>query len=113
VIAACDLFIGNDSGLSHIAAATGRRMIVPWGSAGLNLCRPVAPADRCIILYHDVACRAACPEIACVNHERPVECLTRIQAADVLAAAQRLLGLARHDAPPVRHRSVPLVLADR
>jgi len=111
VIAACDLFIGNDSGLSHIAAATGRRVIVLWGSASLKLCRPVVPPERCIILYHDVSCRATCPEIACTNRDHPLECLMRIQVADVIAAAAQLLQ-PRRESRTARHRSIPLVVAE-
>src|SRR5205823_12547344 len=39
-ISICDLFIGNDSGLSHIAAAVGTPMIVLWGPVNLSMARP-------------------------------------------------------------------------
>ena len=42
LIAQCDLFIGNDSGLSHIAAAVGTPMVVIWGPAA----RAARPASR-------------------------------------------------------------------
>jgi ADP-heptose:LPS heptosyltransferase len=90
LIAAGDLFIGNDSGLAHIAAAVGTRLVVLWGPANLSMARPKARPEDCIILYHDVPCREGCPEIKCVN-PNPLECLTRTQVADVVAAARRLL----------------------
>jgi heptosyltransferase II len=90
VIAASDLFIGNDSGLSHVAAAVGKPLVVLWGPANLSMARPEAPADSCTVLYHELACRDGCPEVRCVN---PVtfECLMRTQVEDVVEAAQRLV----------------------
>jgi heptosyltransferase-2/heptosyltransferase-3 len=90
VLASCDLFIGNDSGLSHVAAAVGTREIVLWGPANLNMARPVAPPRKCTILHHELPCRATCPETYCNNPE-PFECLTRIQTEDVVKAAEEHL----------------------
>ena len=44
VLDAADLFIGNDSGLSHIAAAVQTPTIVIWGPANLSMARPEALA---------------------------------------------------------------------
>jgi ADP-heptose:LPS heptosyltransferase len=101
VLAAADLFIGNDSGLSHVAAAVKTRLVVLWGPANLSMARPKAPAERCTILYHDVACRRTCPEVRCVNPIE-LECLMRIQTEDVLAAAGEHLR---------RRSALPLCLA--
>jgi ADP-heptose:LPS heptosyltransferase len=90
VIAASDLFVGNDSGLAHVAAAVGTPVIVLWGGANLSMSRPKAPPRRCVILYHEMACRDGCPETRCVNPV-PLECLMKIRADDVLEAAGRLL----------------------
>jgi len=90
VVAACDLFIGNDSGLAHVAAALGTPMVVIWGSANLNESRPTAAPARCVILYNDVKCRAICPEIYCANSVQ-LECLLETQVADIVEAAKRLL----------------------
>jgi len=90
VIAACNLFVGNDSGLAHIAAAAGTRMVVLWGPVNLNMARPAAPPERCTILYHDLPCRAVCPEFKCINPVR-LECLMRIETHDVVEAALRML----------------------
>jgi heptosyltransferase-2/heptosyltransferase-3 len=110
VLATCDLFIGNDSGLAHIAAAVGTRMVVIWGSANLNSSRPKAEPHNCSILYHDLACRDRCPEFRCVN-PLPIECLMRTQTLDVVTAARRLLdatpnGEARHALPVLPDGSV-------
>jgi heptosyltransferase-3 len=90
VIAASDLFIGNDSGLSHIATAVGTRLVVLWGSANLSMSRPAAPPADCTILYQEIPCRDQCLEFRCDNPV-PFECLMRTQVADVVDAARRLL----------------------
>jgi ADP-heptose:LPS heptosyltransferase len=105
LIAAADLFIGNDSGLSHIAAAVGTRLVVLWGPANLSMARPQSPPEDCVILYHDLPCRERCPEFRC-NNPTTLECLRRIQTADVLEACRQLLkgfaGLpARRHAPAI------------
>ena len=89
-VALCDLFIGNDSALAHIAAAVGVPMIVVWGAANLSMSRPDALPDRCIILYEDLPCRHACPELYCVSPQR-LECLRRIRVEHVLGAVKQLL----------------------
>ena len=86
----CDVFIGNDSGLAHVAAGVGTPIVVPWGSVNLEMAQPTAPAGRRMILYRDVPCRATCPETHCVN-EQALECLTRITVGDVVDAARQVL----------------------
>jgi ADP-heptose:LPS heptosyltransferase len=90
VIASADLFIGNDSGLSHIAGAVHTPMVVLWGPVNLSMARPETDASRCIVLYHDMACRSGCRETSCDN---PVtfDCLLRTQIDDVFEAARALL----------------------
>jgi heptosyltransferase II len=85
-IAHADLFIGNDSGLAHIAAGVQTPEVVVWGAANLDMARPVTPPGNCTVLYRDVACRAGCPEIRCVGPER-LKCLVDITAGEVIAAA--------------------------
>ncbi len=107
VIAAGDLFVGNDSGLSHIAAAVGTRLVVLWGPANLSMARPKAGPADCTILYHDLPCRDRCREFQCHNPE-PLECLMRTQVADVVEAAGRLRG--GRGRPPA-DRSLPVLAA--
>lgn len=94
-ISLCDLFIGNDSGLSHVAAAVGTPEIILWGPANLTMARPKAPAERSVILYRDVPCRSVCPEIRCVNPIE-LECLKKIRPSDVVQAAKRFLNEFSH-----------------
>src|SRR5207253_8268354 len=93
----CDLFIGNDSGLAHIAAAVGTRMIVLWGPVNMSMARPTAPRERCTILYHELPCRAQCPEFRCINPVH-LECLMRTDVEMVFQAVQRML-----EAAPTRN----------
>jgi heptosyltransferase-2/heptosyltransferase-3 len=90
-ISSSDLFIGNDSGLSHVAAAVNTPTIVIWGAANLNMARPVMPSERCVLLYHELSCRATCDEIRCSNDRYPTQCLLDTSAEAVIAAAKRLL----------------------
>jgi ADP-heptose:LPS heptosyltransferase len=39
----CDLYIGNDSGVTHLAAAMGSRVVVLFGASDPVLWRPVGP----------------------------------------------------------------------
>jgi len=90
LIAESDLLIGNDSSLAHVAAAVETRMVVIWGAANLSMSHPKAPPEKCLILYHDLPCRAACDETACSNAIH-LECLMRTQVSDVLNAVGNLL----------------------
>jgi len=90
VIEAADAFIGNDSGLAHIAAAVGTRMAVIWGAPNLSMARPRADEQTCTILYHDLPCRQGCPEFRCNNPNR-LECLLRTEVLDVFGAVSELL----------------------
>jgi ADP-heptose:LPS heptosyltransferase len=90
LIAQCSLFIGNDSGLSHIAAAVGTHLVVIWGPASRSMASPRTRAGQCLILWHDLPCRPTCPELEC-NNPNHLECLTRTRVDDVLDASRRLL----------------------
>jgi ADP-heptose:LPS heptosyltransferase len=91
VIAACDLFVGNDSGLSHVAAAVNTPMVLVWGPANIHEAKPLADPARCAIEYRAVPCRSRCREIECVNDAAPMQCLRDVQLEDVLASAGRML----------------------
>lgn len=93
-ISLADVFIGNDSGLAHIAAAVRTREVVIWGAANLEMARPVAAPHYCSILYHELPCRAQCPEIRCVASEH-LKCLKLTQQADVVSEALRHLNSRR------------------
>ncbi len=89
VLHKCALFIGNDSGPLHLAAAVGRPTVGLFGPAQPEGWAPKGPQH--IALRQDAGC-AACdawsPGTACAADAR---CMRLIGVDDVLAAALRLL----------------------
>jgi ADP-heptose:LPS heptosyltransferase len=106
-LAACDVFVGNDSGLAHMACAVETPTVVLWGAVSLSMSRPAAPPERCIVLYHEIACRPTCPEQWCVN-PTPFECLQSIQVGEIVSAVGRLLQPSAPGSPPPPGR-IPLL----
>ncbi len=77
----CQLFIGNDSGAMHVAAAVGVAVVGIFGSPDPEGTAPLT--QRRTIVRHPVACSP------CFLRECPIDhrCMTRIETADVRAAA--------------------------
>ena len=46
----CSLFVGHDSGISHLAAAVGLPGLVLWGETVAEIWRP--PSDKMVLLHH-------------------------------------------------------------
>jgi len=42
-LAACQAYIGHDSGISHLAAALGLKGLILWGETNPNIWRPRSP----------------------------------------------------------------------
>ncbi len=95
-IAASDLFIGNDSGLAHIAAAVGTPLVLVWGSVNLEMARPATQPGQGAILFRNLACRERCPESRCINPVH-LECLNNISLQEVVAAAEQFLNQRRNE----------------
>ncbi len=99
----CDLFIGNDGGVMHVAATTGIPMVtifgptnhVSWGPYGGVAWSGALPAtSRSIVFWQDLPCapclyRGFLPGTprGCLAHD----CLRRTTAAEVVRAATLLL----------------------
>ena len=81
------LFIGNDSGPAHLAAACGVPSIVLFGPQDPRRFGPWS--ERTQVLHHPVAC-FPCRQTVCVMAEDP--CVNRNEVADVIARARDLLG---------------------
>jgi ADP-heptose:LPS heptosyltransferase len=82
------LFVGNDSGIAHIAAATGAPCVVIFGSSNRNHWRPwtMHPNE---IVFEELSCQP-CHGYFCAQFERP-ECILRVPVERVAAAIDRVL----------------------
>jgi len=83
LLAAADAAVSNDSGLMHVAAAAGTRVIGIYGSSSPNYTPPLT--DRREIFYLDIDC-SPCFERECpLGHLR---CLREISPLQVASALQ-------------------------
>jgi ADP-heptose:LPS heptosyltransferase len=82
------VFVGNDSGIAHIAAATGTRSVVVFGSSNRAHWRPwnSAPAE---IVFEEMQCQP-CHGYFCEKFAQP-ECILRVPVTGVMAAIDRVL----------------------
>jgi heptosyltransferase-2 len=88
VIAACDVFLSNDSGAMHLAAALGKPVVAIFGPTDE---RATAPEGETEVLTADVFCRP------CMLRDCPIDhrCMKRITADRVAETIlQRLSGAA-------------------
>lgn len=83
------VFIGNDSGIAHIAAAVGTRCVVVFGSSNIAHWRPwnSAPAE---VVFEQMPCQP-CHGYFCEKFAEP-ECILRVPVGRVTAAVDRVLG---------------------
>ena len=81
----CAIFITNDSGGMHLAAARNAPTVAIFGSTDWRTTYPYSPASR--IVRHDTPCAP------CLLRECPIDhrCMTRVTVAEVVAAAEQLL----------------------
>jgi heptosyltransferase-2 len=86
LIQRCRLFVTNDSGLMHIAAALGVPTLAIFGPTDPTATGPRGPRTA-------IARRPA-PCAPCLRQECPTDhrCMTRVQVADVWAEMERLRG---------------------
>jgi heptosyltransferase-2 len=85
ILSELDLFISNDMGLAHIAAAVGTPTIVIFGPTNENTTRPLGP--RVEIIREPVDCSP------CMLRECPIDhrCMTRITPERVFESASKML----------------------
>jgi len=95
LVARCDLFVGNDSGPAHIAAAVGTRTVsifgpgVPWKTA------PYVPASRRREVTRHFPCAPCRQEFFAECMPAPSGkpwCLESVSVDDAFAAVRELLG---------------------
>jgi heptosyltransferase-2 len=105
LIERCSLFVGNDSGPMHIAAAVGTPVVAIFGPSNKEAWAPYTPPGTasphtvvardlpcmpCFYRGHSLGLREGCG---------PRPCLTRLPASRVLAACEDALTGSRSDLP--------------
>ena len=89
LIKRCSLFIGNDSGLSHLALKADVPMIAIIGGGSYRRYFPFKQTDTRLFLYYAMDCFGC--EWKCHLEER--FCLTRVDPVEVYKTAVQLLEL--------------------
>jgi heptosyltransferase-3 len=82
------LFVGNDSGIAHIAAAVGAPCVVVFGSSNIAHWRPWTTKPNEIV-REEMPCQP-CHGYFCAEFDQP-ECIVRVPADRVVAAIDRVL----------------------
>ncbi len=82
------LFVGNDSGIAHIAAAVGVPTVVIFGSSNRAHWQPWAKAPAEVV-FEEMSCQP-CHGYFCEKFEQP-ECILRVPVQRVTAAIDRVL----------------------
>ena len=83
LFASCSLFIGNDSGAMHVAAAAGLPVIGIFGSTDPEGTAPVT--EQFTLIREAVSCSPCFLRRCPVDHR----CMTRISVDSVFTAAMR------------------------
>jgi len=82
------LFVGNDSGIAHIAAAAGAPCLVIFGSSNVAHWRPWTTQPNEVV-REEMPCQP-CHGYFCAEFEKP-ECILRVPVERVVAAIDRIL----------------------
>jgi predicted lipopolysaccharide heptosyltransferase III len=88
LISRARLFVGNDSGIAHMAAAVRAPSVVIFGSSNIAHWRPWATAAAEIV-YEEMECQP-CHGYFCEKFDQP-ECIKRVPVERVMAAVERVL----------------------
>jgi lipopolysaccharide heptosyltransferase II len=83
------LFVGNDSGIAHIASAVRTPSVVIFGSSNIEHWRPWAnPLSEAV--REELPCQP-CPGYSCGEFQEP-ECIRRVTVERVLQSIERVMG---------------------
>jgi heptosyltransferase-3 len=88
-LAGARIFIGNDSGPAHMAAAVGCPGVVIFGSSSSPLWGPWRPRAPWSIVQNPYDCNP-CPGDRCYRYDRP-ECILSVSFEQVRSAAEEIL----------------------
>src|SRR2546423_4642039 len=90
LLARARLFVGNDSGIAHIAAAVATPSVVVFGSSNIAHWRPwTGTGAAAEIVFEEMECQP-CHGYFCEKFEQP-ECIRRVPVERVIAAVERVL----------------------
>jgi ADP-heptose:LPS heptosyltransferase len=81
------LFVGNDSGPMHLAAAVGTPTVAVWGSSDSTRWRPWSVRHQ--VVQNPFECNP-CPGYRCLVAETPL-CIESVTADQTIAAVRRLV----------------------
>ncbi len=82
------LFVGNDSGIAHIAAAVGTPSVVVFGSSNRNHWSPWTDA-RNEMVFEEFQCQP-CAGYTCAEFDEP-KCILSVKSPKVVEAVERVL----------------------
>ncbi len=103
IIRRAAVFVGNDSGLAHVAAAVDTRSVILSGPGDQT---EVAPySDKAITIAKGIFCKP-CYKNYCWRKDKPLECLELIGVDEVYDEIVRLVG----QDPSAAKRSCPSIL---
>ncbi len=83
----CRLYLGNDTGTTHIAAALGKPLVAIFGSSDSPVWSPWGTRHR--LIRSDLPC-IPCPGYYCLHYQEPM-CIRSITVPRVLEAVRSLL----------------------
>ena len=98
-LALADVAVSNDSGLMHVAAATGTRVVAIYGSSSPEFTPPLTTAAE--VLYLKLDCSPCFARECPLGHLR---CLQEVSAATVLERVEAIID-GRHPTPRAGKRA--------
>jgi len=87
LVSHCGVYVGNDTGTTHIAAAIRKPIVVVFGSSDSRVWYPWQTQAR--VLRSDLAC-IPCPGYQCLEYSEP-RCIQSIEVSEVYRAVRELL----------------------
>jgi len=87
LIEQCRMFVGNDSGPMHAAAALGKSLVVIWGSSDYQVWHPWETEYAAVRM--ELPCMP-CPGYSCASFDTP-KCIGDIGVERVLAACESVM----------------------
>ncbi len=82
------MFVGNDSGVAHMAAAVGAPSVVIFGSSNIDHWAPWATAPAAVV-HEELECQP-CHGYFCEKFAQP-ECIRRVPVEKVVSAVEHVL----------------------